>query len=139
MINKLSTPVAILIAGIIFGGFLFLSQKNNQEFAADNFLQKERCEERGRARYEYEVKEAISGAVISNPEYHYSKKLNTCLYYSTYTNSNYWEYSVEDILSNKEIVQFRTTLIGDGIVHECSWCVSSIEEFNKKKLELFNN
>lgn len=112
-------------------------EKQRVEFL---FSKKRECQELGNIIYNQDRKELDESGIILNPEYAYNEELNTCLYAGGYMGKGAdWQKWVKDSLSNKEILYLMSS---EGEILPpsmyCDTCVSSIEEFNMRKQELFN-
>jgi len=137
LIKTILTIVLIAMAG--FQLFIFLQNKE-QEKKEEEFMfsMKQKCREEGNKTYQEDEKEKGSGSLCV-PQYSYNKELNTCLYYGCFIASDgkFMEKWVKDVFTNEEIIMI-ILLEGKPGTTICSECVSSIEEFNRQKEELFS-
>lgn len=106
---------------------------------------KEKCADLGSKAYNQAVQE-LGTSTAENyydyPEYHYSKELNTCLYMMGNTKNNNLFYYVKDSVTQEVLVSYLEFNVGGEKrvlqgKKQCPTCVSSYEEFEVRKQELF--
>jgi len=148
-ILKIILIIAILIIAfsVFYQYVIFMPQKDRlktEEQKQEKLLEQlAKCREVGNKIYQEQKEDVEKGTVVvsimMNPEYIYNKKLNTCLYaggiITTFPNTNvkptvtHW---VIDSYTNQEIISYTESdnkrLAG----------INSLEEFQLKKIELFN-
>lgn len=107
-------------------------QKDEQEFI---FSMKRKCQEGGDKIYQKDIEE-LGKYKMCVPEYSYNRKLNTCLYFSCHIEKDWLNKWVKDVFGNNEIISFIESK-GEVVTFGCPTCVSSNEEFEKQKQELF--
>lgn len=145
--------IAILTVAIP-ASYYFLIYLPRQNENSRLFTANQRCREVGEKLYQEDVKAKEESkklgvsigrySYVNDPEYTFNQGLNTCLYAGhssqgdpTGSVSDYW---VKDALTNKEILRFYILSIKDEAgsdIEKCDYCVASLEEFEKRKVELF--
>ena len=141
---KENTKIILITAIIVitlFSIVSFLLLKKEEQRAEDEyiFLMKKTCREIGNNLYEEEIVyiQDAEGVSFLNPEYHYNKELNTCLYAGGKIKTDYFEKWVKDIFTNKWIIAYIT--VGENpFTTGCPECLSTNKEFEQRKQELFN-
>ncbi len=139
---KIILITAIIVAIITsIPWFLLLKSRSQQTEEEYIFSMKQKCREVGSKLYEQDVEE-LGLVNVLNPEYYYNKELNTCLYTGGQVQKDYLEKWVKDSLTNKWIIAFiRRTIDGEKRVMSksvCPECLSTNEEFERQKQELFS-
>ncbi len=126
-----------LLAGFVFQ-FLGLIIAGRETVNRNSLELKEKCRQAGEKIYQQHLKDFSNqlGSSVFNPEYGYSKTLNTCLYAGGAISSPSGEAVIQrwviDSYTNREILSFSKlaeTRLGN---------VSSTEEFDARKTQLFN-
>ncbi len=138
-LNKLSIPIAIIIASLVFGGFFYATQVNKQKFIEEQQQIKDvrnieiYCRKIGE---DYRKNEILENPTISFiiPQYGYNKELNTCLYRGGFFRDFVDERYIIDLNTNTTIATSTYFLIEGEISHTYGL---TRKEFEKRESELF--
>lgn len=136
--------ILITIMVAILGGFFYYFQLRSsnvkEERLAFLFSKKQECSEAGQRYFELQG-EGLETIYISNPEYAYNEKLNTCLIsYDTYFGAGLGGSCVEDVFTGRRLFHYSYINENETFYENGGKILVSDPEaeFNKKKVELFN-
>ena len=127
----------IVVLGLIIINKPWQFKRGAQQEQEFLLRMKQECKGEGEKVYQQQKED---GLILLNPEYTYNNQLNTCLYAGGQISEDgsYLEYWVLDVFSNKELVHY-IAFNGEPQIQICPTCLSSVEDFEIKKKELFTN
>jgi hypothetical protein len=124
---------------VIFLVILILPSTYSENKNLDIFSMQQKCSEAGVKLYEKDLESAkLTSLSLGNPEYHYNKELNSCLYFNILIGEGNLQKWIKDSFSNKELVSV-IEINGKLLLNKsmCDSCVTN-EQFNIMKKSLFS-
>jgi len=104
--NWFKIILVCIIIIILFFLFLFVSSHNKNETLSNNI----KCQQEGFQIYKTVSDSSKDNLTYGNPEFKFSKELNTCLYkgveISKGKENSYYFYFIKDVYSNKQLVGY---------------------------------
>ncbi len=145
-ITKLLISFALLLfsASIFYYVVFYLPQKEKERTITQNLKEEqnqiEKCRQIGESLHQKELKENIY--TVGTPEYKYSKKLKTCIYYNVvYTSKTAYVRSIIDSMTNQTIATYFFDTQGKDIWEFKMSDMDKLlfDKFEQKYKELFSN
>jgi len=138
--NIIITTLLVVLAFLVYSNY----QKTDSDYLKSEkrsnltFERKMECQTAGEKIYQKHITDG-SELRYFNPQYKYSKNLDTCLYYGGYFgdsegNIQKW---VIDSLTNEELISYMQ-VDGKPFTAYCDSCRATVQDFDLEKERLFN-